>query len=57
MFLAKDKAAISRFFGTVVLTTQPVFYLFQLNNRNTKNTKARCEMCLQVTVRIPERPQ
>ena len=30
---------------------------FQVNNRNTKNTKARCEMCLKLSVRIPEEPQ
>ena len=28
MFLTNNKRAISRFFGTVALTTQPEFYLF-----------------------------
>ena len=37
--------------------TQPGFRLFQVNNRNTKNTKTICEMCLKLTARIPERPQ
>ena len=41
----------------VPLTTQPGFYLFQVNKRNTKNTKVRCELSLKLTVRIPERPQ
>ena len=30
---------------------------FYLNDRNTKNTRARCEMCLKIIVRIPERHQ
>ena len=30
----------------MTLTTQPEFYLFKDNNKNTKNTRARCEMCL-----------
>ena len=34
----------------VALTTQPGFYLLQVNNRNTKNTKTRFEMCLKLTV-------
>ena len=59
MFLTNKKRAASRFFGTSALTTlitQPGFYLLQVNNRNTKSTKARCEMCLKLTVRAPERP-
>ena len=53
MFLTSNKTAISRFFRAVTLTTQPGFYLFQVNNRTTKNTKARCDMCLK----LPERSQ
>ena len=45
------------FFVTVVLTTQPRFYLFKVNNRNTKNTRATCEICLKLAVRTPERRQ
>ena len=41
----------SRFFGTVFLTTQPEFYMFKVNNRNTKNTRARCQICLKLTLR------
>ena len=29
----------------------------KMNYRSTKNTRARCEMCLKVTVRTPERRQ
>ena len=36
---------------------QPGFYLFKVNNRNTKSTRAGCEMCLKLTVRTPERRQ
>ena len=42
MFLTNNKTAISRSSGTVTLTTQPGFYQFQVNNRNTKNTESRC---------------
>ena len=38
----------------VVLTSQPRFYLFKFNNRNTKNTTVRSEMCLKLTVKTPE---
>ena len=44
-------------FGTVALTTQPGFSLFQVNNRNTKNTRARYEMCVKLTVMTPEQRQ
>ena len=44
-------------FGTVALTTHPEFYLLKVNNRNTKNIRAICEMCLKLTVRTPERRQ
>ena len=47
MFLTNNKTVISRFLGTVTLTTQPGFYLFQDNNRNTENTEAKSEMCLK----------
>ena len=43
-----NKRAISLFLGMVTLITQPGFYLFQVNNRNTKK---------KLTVRIPERNQ
>ena len=43
-------------FGTVALTTQPGFSLFQVN-RNTKNTRARYEMCVKLTVMTPEQRQ
>ena len=52
-----NKRAISWFFGTVTLTTQPEFYLFKVNNRSTKNTRARYEMCLKLTITTPERRQ
>ena len=35
-FFPNNKTAISRFFGMVILTTQPRFYLFKVNNRNAK---------------------
>ena len=35
-FLTNNKRAISRFFGTVALPTQPGLHLFKVNNRNTK---------------------
>ena len=41
----------------VTLTTQPEFQLFKFNNSNTKNTRAKCEMCLKLTVSTPERRQ
>ena len=43
--------------GFLTLTTQPGFYLFKINNRNTKNTRERCEICLKLTVRKLERRQ
>ena len=49
--------AISRFFGTVTLTTQLGFYQFKVNNRNTNNTRARYEMCLKLTVMTAEQGQ
>ena len=51
------KRAISRFFGTVALSTQPGFYLFKVINRNTKNTGAGCELRLKLTVSTPGRRQ
>ena len=41
----------------VTPTTQLGFYLFKVNNRNTKNIIARCEVCLKIIVRTPERCQ
>ena len=35
-------------FKTVILTTQPGFYLVKVVNRNTIDTTARCEMCLKL---------
>ena len=55
-FFTNNKKAISRFFGMVTRTTQPGFYQFHVNNRNT-NTKARSEMCLKPTVKTPEQRQ
>ena len=52
-----NKRAISWFFGTVTPTTQPKFYLFKVNNRNTKNNRVRCELCLKLTVMTLERRQ
>ena len=54
MFLADNKRAIPWFCGTVALTTKPRFYLLKVNNRNIKSTRARCEMCLELTARTPE---
>ena len=56
-FFMKNKRATSQFFGTVTLTTQSGFYLLKFNKRNTENTRARCEMCLKLTVKTPERRQ
>ena len=56
-FLMNNKRAIPRFFGTMALCTQPKFYLFKVNNRNIKKTRTRCEMCLMLTVKTPERRQ
>ena len=56
-FFTNNKRTISRFFATVTPTTQLGFYLLKVNNRNTKNTRARCEMCLKIIVRTPERRQ
>ena len=53
-FLMDNKRAISRFFGVVAPTTQPRFYLFKGNNGKTQKTRLRREMCLKLTVRIPE---
>ena len=41
----------------LALTTQPGFYLFKVNNRDIKNTRVRCEICLKLTVRSPEQRQ
>ena len=41
----------------MALTRQSGFYLFKVNNRNIKNTRARCEMCLKLTVSTPEQRQ
>ena len=38
----------------MTVTTQAGFYLFEVNNKSDKNTRARCEMCLKLTVRAPE---
>ena len=57
MFFTNNKRTISRFFGTVTPTTQLGFYLFKVNDRNTENTTARCEMCLKIIVRTLERRQ
>ena len=54
-FFTNSKRAISRFFGTMTLTAKPGFYLFKVNNRNTKNNRTKCEMRLNLTVRTPER--
>ena len=43
-FFTNNKRALSLFFGTVTLTTQPEFYFFKVKNRNTKNDTARCDM-------------
>ena len=44
-------------FGMSTLTTLPGFYLFKVKNRNTKNTRARCETYLKLKVRTPVRRQ
>ena len=44
-------------FGTIAFTTQPGFYLFQVNNRNTKTTRARCEIGVKLTIMTPKRRQ
>ena len=46
-FLTNNKRTISWFFGTVTLAIHPGFYQFKVNNRNTKNTIAKCEMRLK----------
>ena len=55
MFLTNNNRAISRFLGTVALTNWPRFSLFKVNYRNTKNTRAGCEISLKLTLRTPER--
>ena len=50
-----NKRAIKPFFETLTLTTQLEFYLFKVNNGNSNNTRARCEMYLKSAVRTPER--
>ena len=54
IILRNNKRAISRFFGTIALTNKPRFYLFKINNRNTKNIRPRCEICLELTVSTTE---
>ena len=56
-FFTNNIRTISRFFGTMTPTTQLGFFLFKVSNRNTKNTRARCEMCLKIIVGTPERRQ
>ena len=56
-FFTNNKKAISRFFGAVTLSSYPGMYLFKVNNNNSKNTRARCEMCLKLTVKTPRRRQ
>ena len=41
----------------VALITIQGFYLYKGNNRNAKNTRAKCEMCLKLTLRKPEQRQ
>ena len=53
-FFTNNKRIISRFFGTVIPTTPLGLYLFKVNDRNIKNTRARCEMCLKIIVRTPD---
>ena len=43
------------FFWNDGSTTEPGFYLFKVNNRSAKSTRAKYEMCLKLTVRTPER--
>ena len=50
-FLTNQKRIVSRIFGTVALTTHPGFYLFIVNNRKTKSTRARYDVCLKLTRR------
>ena len=57
MFLTNNKKTVSWFCGTMAFTTQTKFDLFKVNNRNTKHTRARCEICLKLTVKAPERRQ
>ena len=56
-FFTYNKRTRSRFFGTVTPTTQLGFYLFKVNDRNTKNTRTSREICLKLTVRKSERCQ
>ena len=50
MLFANNKTYITVFWngGSYYL---PRFYEFKVNNRNTKNTRASCEMCLELSVR------
>ena len=57
MFFMKSEKTVMRFFETVTLTTLPGFYLFKVNNKNTKNIGAGCEMCLKLTIKKPEQRQ
>ena len=41
----------------VTPTTELGFYLFKANDRNSKNTRERCEMYLKIIIRTPERRQ
>ena len=41
----------------VVPTTQLGFCLFKVNDRNTKITRAKCDICLNTIVRTPEQRQ
>ena len=38
-------------------STQLGFYLLKVNDKKTKTTRARYEMCLKIIVRTPERRQ
>ena len=51
-FLTNNKRAISRAFGALARITQPWFYLFKVKKRNTKSTRGRCEMCLELNTRV-----
>ena len=57
MFLINIRRAISWLFGSVTLTSQPGFYLFKVNNMNSKNTRTKREMCLKLTVKTPKQRQ
>ena len=57
VFYEQQDRIITRLFGAVTLTIWPGFYPFQVNNRITKNTRARCEMYLKLTGRTAERRQ